>query len=78
MKHHQITLENLQEWISETSVTYASSTRENKSLTCHLNGTIQVIHGNVTVWEGVQLAPAIEVYNSITEKWVNPLKDFKI
>ncbi len=78
MKHHEIKLEDLQKWIKEMDVTFASSTRENKRLTCCLDGYLQVIVGNAIIWRGKQADLAIEKYNSITEKWINPLKDFKI
>ena len=35
-----------------------------------MNGGIKITVGGKTVWEGVQAYPAVEKYNSITEKWL--------
>lgn len=78
MKHHEIKLEDLQKWLLEEETTFASSTRENKRLVCCLNGNLKVIVGGVTIWQGKQPYSAIEAYNGVTEKWINPLKDFRI
>jgi hypothetical protein len=43
-----------------------------------LNGGLKVIVGGTVVWEGCQPFSAIEVYNSITEKWIDETKDFRI
>jgi hypothetical protein len=78
MKHHEIKLEDLQKWIETEDVTFASSTRERKRLTCCLDGYLQVIVGNAIVWRGKQLDLAIERYNSVTEKYIDTSKDFRI
>jgi hypothetical protein len=69
MKHHEITLEGLQEFISEEEVSFAYSTRENKRLVCTLKGTLKVKVGNKVVWQGMQPFTAVEKYNGITEKY---------
>ncbi len=77
-KHHEISLEELQEWYSNEYVTYASSSRERKRLECSLNGNFRVsVVGNV-VWQGTQLYSAVEAYNTITDKYIDPYKDFKL
>jgi len=76
--HHEVKIEELQEWLSGQYLTFASSSRENKRLTCDLKGGLRVIVGGVTVWQGIQPYSAMEAYNAVTEKWINPLKDFKI
>ena len=54
------------------------STRENKRLVCSLNGNIKVLVANEVVWQGTQPFSAIEAYNEITEKYVNPLAYFRL
>lgn len=76
--YHTIELQDLQEWIETEDVTFASSSRERKRLVATLNGGLKVIVGGKVVWEGCQPFSAIEVYNSITEKWISETKDFRI
>jgi hypothetical protein len=76
--YHTIELKDLQEWIETEDVTFASSSRERKRLVATLNGGLKVIVGGTVVWEGCQPFSAIEVYNSITEKWIDETKDFRI
>lgn len=78
MKSHKIELEDLQKWIEQEEVTFASSTRERKRLTCCLDGYLQVIVGNAIIWRGKQSDLAVEKYNSITEKYIDTIKDFRI
>ncbi len=78
MKHHEVKLEDLSNFIQDEDVTFASSTRENKRLVCCLDGYLHVVHGNAIIWRGRRMDLAVDKYNSITEKWINPLKDFKI
>ncbi len=78
MKHHEVKLEELIEFRKDEDVTFARSERENKRLACCLDGYLWVVHVNAIIWRGRQMDVAVDVYNSITEKWVNPLKDFKI
>lgn len=77
-KPHEIELSDLQGFIEKEEVTYASSTRENKKLVVTLNGTFKLYVGNIVVWCGIQCYSAVEKYNEITDKYINPLKDFKI
>jgi hypothetical protein len=76
--YHTIELKDLQEWIETEDVTFASSSRERKRLVATLNGGLKVIVAGTVVWEGCQPFSAIEVYNSITEKWIDVTKDFRI
>jgi hypothetical protein len=78
MKSHTIELEDLQKWIETEDVTFTSSTRERKRLVATLNGGLKVIVAGVTVWEGMQHFSAVEAYNSITEKYIDTAKDFRI
>ena len=78
MKHNEVTIEDLSKFIQEEDVTFANSPRENKRLACCLDGYLQVFHRNEIVWRGKRMDLAVDKYNSITEKWINPLKDFKI
>ena len=78
MKSHTIELKDLQEWIATEDVTFASSTRERKRLVATLNGGLKVIVAGKTVWEGIQPFSAMEAYNSITEKYIDETKDFRI
>jgi len=76
MKHHTIELKDLQKWLEEEEFTFASSTRERKRLVITTNGGLRLyVRGNI-VWEGIQPFAAVEKYNSITEKYIDPAKDF--
>ncbi len=75
---NDIQLQDLQDWIEGTDVTFAHSPRENKRITCSLNGTIKVTVAGKIIHMGMKTYPAMEAYNSITEKYIDPLKDFKI
>lgn len=77
-KSHTIELADFQHWLEEESMTFASSTRERKRLVVTLRGNIQIFVGNVIVWQGQQPYSAVEKYNSITEKYTDPLEGFKI
>ena len=77
-KHHTVELSELQDWLTKEYAEFAFSTKENKRLICHLNGNLEVLVGGKSIWLGTQPYAAAEAYNSVTEKWVNPLKDFKI
>jgi hypothetical protein len=78
MKHHTIELKDLQDWLEEAEMTFASSTREYKRLVATARGGLKVTVAGKTVWEGMQPFPAMEAYNAITEKYVNENKDFKL
>lgn len=78
MKSHTIQLEDLQKWIETEDVTFASSTREKKMLVATLKGGLKVIVDGVTVWQGMQPFSAVEAYNSITQKYIDTSKDFRI
>ena len=60
------------------AVLLTSSSRENKRIVCSLNGNIKVIVAGEVVWQGTQPFSAIEAYNEITEKYVNPLANFRL
>ena len=76
MKPHEIDLESLYSWLEEETVMFASSTRERKRLECTLNGTLIVKVAGVAVWRGTQPFEAVERYNSITEPYRNPNRNF--
>lgn len=79
MKVHEIKLEDLQKWIETMDVTFASSTRERKRLIITLkNGHLRVSVAGTIVWQGTDLASAVEAYNAIAKKYVDPIKDFRI
>jgi hypothetical protein len=66
----KIEFEELQKWYESEEVTFASSTRERKRLTCTLKGTFIVrVAGNI-VWQGVQPFAAVEAYNNVTQKFI--------
>ncbi len=69
---NDINLAELQQWLAEEDVTFASSTRERKRLTATFNGTLKVMVAGKTVWQGIQPFSAVEAYNAITEKYVEP------
>jgi hypothetical protein len=70
MINPEINLEDLQKWYESEEVTYASSTRERKSLTCTLKGNFIVRVAGSIVWQGVQPFSAVEAYNSVTKKFI--------
>lgn len=78
MKPHKIEFDELMKWYQTEEVTFASSTRERKKLVATLFGNFKVIVAGTTIWEGVQANMAVDKYNSVTEKYIDPLKDFKI
>ena len=78
IKPHVVTIEEFQDWYSKEDVLFASSSRENKRLVCSLNGNIKVLVAGKVVWQGTQPYSAIEAYNEITEKYVNPLANFRV
>jgi len=78
LKPHTVTLEEFQDWYAKEDVLFASSSRENKRIVCSLNGNIKVIVAGEVVWQGTQPFSAIEAYNEITEKYVNPLANFSV
>lgn len=69
MIHNEIQLDEFVKWFGETSVTYASSTRERKKLIAHLNGKITVTINDEVFWSGTRPFSAVEAYNSITKKF---------
>lgn len=77
-KDNSIKLEDFQTWLSELENTYAMSTRENKRLVITYKGGMKVMVGGEVKWQGTEPYSAIEAYNAISEKWVNPNKDFKL
>lgn len=62
---NKIILADLQKWKEETTVSYAFSLPEAKSLECTLNGTFIVKHKGEVVWQGIQVYSAMEQYNKI-------------
>jgi hypothetical protein len=77
-KHHEISLEDLQQWIAETDVTYANSHRERKRLVCDLRGNLKVLVAGKIVWQGMQPFDAVDAYNAITDKYIDQNKDFEL
>jgi len=78
MKVHTIEVSELQKWLETEEVTFASSTRERKRLVSTVQGGLKVIVAGQTVWQGIQPYTAVEVYNKITEKYIDTSKNFKI
>ena len=78
LKPHTVTLEEFQDWYAKEDVLFASSSKENKRLVCSLNGNIKVLVAGEVVWQGTQHFSAVEAYNGITEKYVNPLANFRV
>jgi len=70
--HHEINLKDLQDWLSEEEVLFASSSRERKRLLATLNGNIIIRVAGKEVGRFMQAFPAVEKYNSITEKYTEP------
>ena len=77
-KHHEIMLEELQQWVESEEALYASSSRERKRLTCTLKGTFIVRVAGVVKWQGMQPFSAVEAYNAIIEKYVNEVVNFNL
>lgn len=64
---HEPTVQDLQEFVNETYVTFASQVGggKKKSLVVNLRGGFEVYSNGVKVHEGMQPFQAIEEYNSI-------------
>ena len=77
-KHHEITINEFQDWRYKEEVVFAFSSREAKRLVCTLSGNIKVTVGGKTVWEGVQPYLAVEAYNAIAEEYTEPKPSFKL
>lgn len=69
MIHNKVDFQEFSNWFYDTSVTYASSSRERKKLVAYLNGKIIVTINDEVFWAGTQLFSAVEAYNSITKKF---------
>ncbi len=82
MKHkkpHTIELSELQEFVQKEYVTFASSSRENKKLIITLlKNEYAVLVGSKIMYHGSQASDAVEAYNAITEKYIDPVKTFRI
>lgn len=76
MKPHEIEFEELQKWYESEEVTFASSTRERKRLSCTLKGNFIVRVAGDIKWQGVQPFAAVEAYNAITKKFIQ--ESFKL
>ncbi len=71
-------MSDFRKFLAEEDVVYARSSRENKSLSVSLNGTLTVIVAGKITYKGWQPFSAVEAYNEATTKWVDPTKDFKL
>lgn len=78
MKPHEIDFRAFQSWLEDAEIEFASSTREYKSLRVSTKGNMIVRVAGMIVWQGIQPYAAVEAYNAITEKYVSPVKDFKL
>lgn len=58
--------------------TIASSERENKWLSVSFYGVLTVRAAGKTIYEGKNIDKAVKAYNSITERYINPAKNFKL
>ena len=76
MKRHDIDVEGLMGWLHENDVMYASSSRERKRLTSNMYGMLTVSVAGKTIWTGKSPVEAVEQFNAITEKYVEPKSDF--
>ncbi len=68
-KPHTIEVKELVDFIGSESITFASSTRENKRLIIDLQGIIEVSVAGKIQYQGTNPSVATDVYNSITEKY---------
>lgn len=68
MKHHEIELAALQDWMQTAELLYASSTAENKRLVINASGGFTLYHNKEIVWQGIQPFTAVEKYNAILSK----------
>jgi hypothetical protein len=77
---NQLELPDLQKFIDTEDVTYASSSRERKKLTCDLKGCLRVTVAHKLVYEGINPSDAVKAYNAITEKFKEDesIKNFRI
>lgn len=77
-KKFEIEVEYLQEWLSNEECLYAASSKERKRLVCGLNGIMRILVAGDERWRGTDPAMAVDVYNSITEKYVDEQENFKL
>lgn len=80
MKHtnHEIDVQDLQDWLDDAELTYASDSYTRKKLVARASGGFKVTVAGETVWKGTRPFSAVKAYNAITEKYVDPLKDFTL
>ena len=63
---HTVTLAELDDWFDGECrewVTFASSSKEPKSLVANLSGELRVLRGRDVVWRGNSRAEAVKQYN---------------
>lgn len=73
---NKIELTDFQEFYEGQETVYERSTYENKTISITLKGTIIVRQGSKIVYQGTQPYQAVESYNEIIEKYVDPNKNF--
>lgn len=78
IRHHEISVGELQDWLTKEEVVFASSSRERKRLVCSLNGGMKVLVAGQIVWQGIQPFSAVEAYNAIEDKYIDPSINFEL
>ena len=77
-KNFHIELDALQRWLNDEEVTYAYSAREQKRLVSTLQGGLRVTVAGSIIYEGINPSVAVEQYNSVTDKYIDPTIGFKL
>ncbi len=75
----QLDFRKVLDWYYSEEIVYATSQRERKALLVKISepGFCVTVAGGV-VWSGTLLETAVEVYNSITEKYTETRETFKL
>lgn len=73
-----IQLEELEKFLINDYVVFASSSKENKQFLCKFDGSYIVKVAHDIVYMGFEKQAAIDKYNSITDKWIKPKNTFRI
>ena len=75
---HEITVEGLNDWLRDAQLQYASDSYTRKRLYMEYGGWLRVTVAGETIYNGKSETEAVEAYNNITEKYIDPTKDFRI
>jgi hypothetical protein len=70
--NNSIGVEEFMGWLHDNEEIYASLSREGKRLISNMYGVLKVTVAGVTIWTGHSPVEAVEQFNAITKKYVQP------